>query len=617
MTEIADTVTNAAKGQKTVNSQLISVLPEHLVNQIAAGEVVERPASVVKELLENSIDANATSVVIEVRKGGSDLIKITDNGHGMNRQNAQMSIRHHATSKIASEEDLRTIVTMGFRGEALSSIASVSQLELVTKETCANEGTKVIVHGGEFTEAVPCGCPAGTQLTIKNLFYNTPARRKFLKNDNTEYQHIVSIVTEHALAHPGISFKLVHNDHVVIDVPKTTVLKNRIEALLGRQTATELVPIFYGGSDLKITGFVSTTRLTRSNRNGQHLFVNNRPVEGSALAHAVRSAYKVYLNSGQYPVFVVKITIDPRKIDINVHPRKTEVRFENQQEVYKAVLKAAMAALDRYILAPNIFVKRENEENTAKTPDTAVSRTMTVADALKFSEHFCSASQPGARQASPANDAPEYHAQSNDALFTPGGLLAPHAIRPIAQIGNKYILAEDAEGLVVIDQHAAHERVMHDKLRKALREKTVIAQRLLAPATFDLSPSDMATLEQHLDVFLSLGFEIERFGGNTCAVHAVPSGITEENISDTIIESLENLRGDGRITEVKKREESLLATVACKSAIKFGQPLGREEQYALINEWERVDEEKYACPHGRPVMLRLTYPELERKFGRK
>lgn len=614
---------NTAVSHEITNSQSITILPEHLVHQIAAGEVVERPASVVKELVENSIDANATSIIVEIRKGGSDLIKVTDNGHGMNRIDAQMSIRHHATSKITREEDLRTIVTMGFRGEALSSIAAVSQLELITKEPQSNEGAKIIVNGGGFTESLPCGCPAGTQIIIKNLFYNTPARRKFLKNENTEYQHIVGIVTEHALAHPGIGFKLVHNDRVIMDVPKTTVLNHRIEALLGKDVARELVPIFYGGNDLKITGFVGTTRLTRGNRNGQHVFVNNRPVEDNVIAHAVRSAYKVYLNSGQYPVFVVKIAIDPRKIDINVHPRKTEIRFEDKQEVYKAVMKASMAALDRSILAPDIFAKRtepaierrdevpttggkQSHDRTSdgKTaipplPDKSAYRTMTVEDALNFTEQILKTDD-------------RERSTINNSRATDGPRLTP-----LVQIGNKYILAEDEEGLVIIDQHAAHERVMHDKLRKALRERTVSSQRLLAPATFDLAPRDLAALEQHRDIFAALGFEIEQFGGNTCAVHAVPSGIAEENICETIMESLEDLRREADIAEVKKREEKLLATVACKSAIKFGRPLTGQEQEALIRQWEKVDEEKYACPHGRPVMLRLTYPELERKFGRK
>lgn len=574
----------------------IKVLEESLIHQIAAGEVVERPVSAVKELVENAIDANATSIVIEIQNGGIDLIKISDNGNGMNREDAQMCTVHHATSKIETENDLHNILTMGFRGEALSSIAAVSQMEIVTKREGDIEGTKIIVEGGEFREALPCGCPVGTQVTIKNLFYNTPARRKFLKNEQTEYQHILDVTVDFALSYPGIQFKLINDGRVVFEVPKTTELKNRLSAVLGKDIVEELIPIFYGGHELKIQGFVSTPRLTRANRKGQHLFVNNRQVEDAFLGHAIRSAYKVYLKPGMYPIFIVKIKIDPRFVDVNVHPRKTEVRFADQGFVYKALLKASMTALDRYILAPKLFLGREeHEENREENheqvlPPSEGKKEPTVGELMARS----------------LNMGFEQELQKKEEL----------KIIPIAQIGDSYILAEDEGGVVIIDQHAAHERIMYEKLRDALKEKKPASQKLIEPVTFELSLSDMEILKIHNEILHEAGFEIESFGGQTCALYAVPNGIKLEDAREIVLGVLDDLREEGYIHEVQKREEKVLEIVACRGAVKFGQTLTREEQIALIQQLKEV-EEKYACPHGRPTMVRLSYDELERKFGRK
>lgn len=582
----------------------VKVLEESLIHQIAAGEVVERPASAVKELVENAIDANATSIVIEIQNGGVNLIKISDNGTGMTREDAQMCTVHHATSKIETENDLHNILTMGFRGEALSSIAAVSQMEIVTKREGDIEGTKIIVEGGEFREALPCGCPVGTQVTIKNLFYNTPARRKFLKNEQTEYQHILDIIVDFALSYPGIQFKLINDGRVVFEVPKTTELKNRLSAVLGKDIVEELIPIFYGGHELKIQGFVSTPRLTRANRKGQHLFVNNRQVEDAFLGHAIRSAYKVYLKPGMYPVFVVKIKIDPRFIDVNVHPRKTEVRFADQGFVYKALLKASMTALDRYILAPKLFLGREeHEENREENreqvlPPSEGKKEPTVGELMAHLE--------AGREHESLDMGFEQDLQKREEL----------KIIPLAQIGDSYILAEDKEGVVIIDQHAAHERIMYGGLRDALKEKKTASQKLIEPITFELSLSDMEILKIHNEILHEAGFEIESFGGQTCALYAIPNGIKLENAHEVILGVLDDLREEGYIHEVQKREEKVLEIVACRGAVKFGQTLTREEQIALIQQLKEV-EEKYACPHGRPTMIRLSYDELERKFGRK
>lgn len=622
----------------------IKLLPENLINQIAAGEVVERPASVVKELVENSLDAGATIVTVEVKDGGDTFLRVTDNGCGMDKTDAVEAFTRHATSKILSAEDLLNIRSLGFRGEAMASIASVSYMSLQTKTTDALEGTLVMAEGGNIKKVSSIGAPDGTQIEVRQLFYNTPARKKYLKNPATEYSHILGTLTGIALAFPEVSFRFIHDDHVVFDLPATAEDLTRIQALLGRTISDELVPVFYGHSQIQLKGYIGKPGIARGNRNSQFFFVNRREVKSHVLSYAVKQAFHSLLPKERYPVFLLSFNLDPAIVDVNVHPRKQEVRFADEKEIFKVVYQSCEKALEKHVLTPkiddhtpeNYYRERPHVQLTLHDHPSQSSGTVvpakpdfaTIQEALVFTKQMGAglAEPTSPQQTSTVNS---YSGQSHFEPTSSPGTPSPEIpstfaeerlempeIIPRCQIGNSYILCEQDEALIIVDQHAAHERIRYTEIIKQFESAQKTVQPLLMPVHLELSHQEMAILQSNLELVQGMGFEIEPFGGNTFAVNAIPSYSAKEDISQLIMGLIDDLSNNAMKGDLQERKERALKYMACRSAVKFGDPLSSEEQKALLKQLQAVAQPA-TCPHGRPTMLTMDFDELEKRFGRR
>lgn len=616
----------------------IKVLPDHLINQIAAGEVVERPASVVKELLENSLDAGAKKIIVEVEAGGDGLLRITDDGCGMDKDDAVLAFARHATSKISILEDLFRINSYGFRGEAIASIASVSLMTIQTKKAGALEGTIVSAEGGQIRMVKAIGAPEGTQIEVRNLFFNTPARKKYLKNDATEYGHILSTVTSMALASPQVSFKLIHDGKTVFDLPASEDVMIRIRSLLGRDMAENLVPVFYGHSKISLTGFVGKPSIARASRLGQYLFVNGREVKSHVLSYAVKQSFYSLLPKEKYPVFILFFQIDPMYVDVNVHPRKMEVRFSDEKEIFKIVISACGKALENYVLAPKIEDQKPEEKDASQiTEQTELSAysSQRVQQSLKLEDHDYEEAYRGAKTMAAVAGAAIVNGSLNgvneDAIaFTQAvtqGLYANEQanftarenddlIQPLAQLAESYILCRQGNSLLIIDQHAAHERIRYTEIVAEFEAKQSVIQQLLTPMQFELSHQEKNILEQNLELFAGLGFSIEPFGGNTFNLTAIPSYMAKHDLLKAIhglIDDLNNMSVKG---DFQSRKEKALTYMACRSAVKFGDKLSMEEMEGLVRQLQTLAQ-PYTCPHGRPTMAKMDFEELEKRFGRR
>jgi DNA mismatch repair protein MutL len=592
----------------------IKLLPENLINQIAAGEVVERPASVIKELVENAIDAGARRITVEINEGGENFMRITDDGSGMDKEDALMAFERHATSKIATHEDLFNINSLGFRGEAIASIASVSYMTLQTKKRGALEGSVVICEGGRITKNSTIGVPEGTQIEVRQLFFNTPARRKYLKNTVTEYGHVLDTVTGIALAFPQVAFKMVHDDKPVFELPATDDRLTRIRALLGRNIADELLPVFYGHSQIGLTGYVGKPLIARGNRNGQYLFVNGREVKSHVLAYAVKQAFHSLLPKEKNPVFLLFFEINARYVDVNVHPRKQEVRFADEKEIFKIVMHSCEKALDKYVLAPavndatpeNYYTERKQQSLDLDGTGGAVaveSRVEALAQAKVAVSTY---------ENSPAYEASPTYPQESSTEVRVGA----EEIIALAQIGNSYILCEQGTRLIIVDQHAAHERIRYTEITEQYDKPEKNIQQLLMPEQFELSHKEVAVLNENMEILKGMGFEIEPFGGNTFSVHAVPSFIVKQDLRAVILGLIDDIENNASKGDFTDRKERALTYMACRSAVKFGDKLSVEEQKALLKKLQTLAK-PYTCPHGRPTMVTMTFDELLKRFGRK
>jgi len=591
----------------------ITVLSDNLVNQIAAGEVIERPASCVKELVENSLDAGANSIVVEVRDGGKSLIRVSDNGCGMDREDAEKSILRHATSKIAEESDLWKIGTFGFRGEALASIASVSHFSLKTKMSGSEKGIEIICEGGDMKTIQDCGMSDGTTIEISDLFFNTPARGNYLKQEATEVSHIIAAIQTVSLIHPDVSFTLINNGKESFKLAKVGDLSRRIADVFGQTTADAFIPLFYGGTDFKLSGFVGKPAISRSGNKHQYIFVNKRPITNHLLAYRVRDAFKSLLMERKQPVFILDIEIDPSLIDVNVHPRKLEIRFEDQRRVMSVVYESVKTALEKTNLMPKAVTEaarymsdsfpkdygkvREAPGGSGDMRDRSISDSFAGVDSSpgrNFSKDFDQSQRP----------------QGSLGLEEDRSML-----KAVTQVANSYIVAQSNEGLVLVDQHAAHERVRYFELMDQFDKKEKNIQPLLMPENLELNLEDLAILRNNLEVFAGLGFEIEE-GPNGLVLYAVPSVLSSEDISDVVGGVLNDIDTGSTPSSKQGRTESILHYMSCRSAIKFGQKLSIDEMDALIIQLEKIDR-PYTCPHGRPTMISLTFDELEKMFGRK
>lgn len=580
------------------NMSLIKILPENLINQIAAGEVIERPSSVVKELVENSLDAGAHNIVIELKNAGKSLIRITDDGCGMNRKDAGMAMQRHATSKISEEKDLWNIGTMGFRGEALASISSVSKFTLKTKSEKDLAGTEIYCEGGDIKSTGDVGVSKGTQIEVRDLFFNTPARQKYLKQDSTELKYVGYILNSIFLANPDVSFKYIHNGKEISDLPKVTDLKSRISDVFGVSTADAMFPIFYGGSDFQFDGFVGKPVISRSTSNHQYFFVNKRPIQHYILSNVIKQAFHSLLMEGKKPVFIVNINIDPSLIDVNVHPRKVEIRFEDQKSIVRTLYSSVKTALEKNDLTPKGF-----SESKRYMSDSFPQKQQS------FTDHV---------DKNVIESAMNYHksiADERDHGFLSKDEDKKKIIKSIFQIANSYIVTESEEGLILIDQHAAHERVRYEQLMDQFENQEKSIQPLLVPMEIDFTNDEVVIFEENLKIFENLGYEIEKIEGKY-VVNGVPSFLSKEDIDGTVKGVLDDIADEKNPSKFQGKSEEIIHYMACRSAIKFGQTLQEDEMRALIAQMDKL-KRPYTCPHGRPTMISLDLDELGKMFGRK
>jgi DNA mismatch repair protein MutL len=564
----------------------IRLLSEHVANQIAAGEVVERPASVVKELVENSLDAEAKRITVAVKNGGRTAIVVTDDGYGMSRDDALLALERHATSKITKAEDLHEISTLGFRGEAIPSIAAVSRFTLTTRERGTLAGTQIEIAGGKIVSVKDTGAAEGTIVEVRNLFFNLPARRKFLRSPPTETAHIEHIVTLCALAHPSVAFRLTVDDREIFNLAPAPDLLTRLRELHGKQLAEQLIPVTGSG----ISGFIGKPGVSRADRSQQHIFVNGRPVESKGINYALREGYHTALMRGQFPITFLFIEVDPSSVDVNIHPTKREVRFRDEFAVRQAVIDAVRAAPE-----PKGATAKPLPVSAAGGRDEPPSRPQSFV--------LPPTGEPAARpyqQTLPATEV-----QTDEGTW-----------RIIGVLSDLYVLVQSPEGLVLMDQHAAHERVLFEKMLKELADGNAPSQKLLLPQTLELDTRDAAFLRANLATLHKLGVGISEFGDKTFLIDAVPPYFEMSNLLQTFRDIVDELHQTGEQIHARRLGEDKIATTVCRHAVKARDPLRGEELRALLQQLHRCDL-PYTCPHGRPTMIQFSYAELEKKFGRK
>lgn len=676
-----------AKGNK------IRILDKDTINKIAAGEVIERPASVVKELIDNSIDAGATDIRIEIEKGGKRSILIRDNGCGMSRGDALLAYKKHATSKLTRIEDLNTISTMGFRGEALSSITAVAKVEILTRPPEEITGTRIVIQGGKVLETSDAGTAPGTSVHVKDLFYNTPARQKYLKSDRTELAHITDTIMQLALANPEISFTLLSEGKPVIRNAGSSDPFKSIVNLLGPDTARSMLPLEYRTEDFEILGYVSKPETTRRESDQIFLFVNTRPVTSRAINKAIREGYYTKIPKERYPVAVLSLIVDPGEVDVNVHPRKAEVRFSREKELGDAVTFAIEKVLSENVLAPEIRDKRDRTfQKTFKAsgssdilqvseaaeifgrkdvvkdigiPDTGLhERGKVVKDKsetyvypvkdterrLKRSERLLDLTAEGEAQEISGNkklgikteqererekeeerekrvtDIQENQTEKTGLENKELGDISTEKssklkksntnsfenLRVIGQVSKLYILAERGEDLVLIDQHAAHERILYEQV---LKMKKSWVQELITPVTIDLTPKEKVLMEEYIPYLEECGFGISEFGDNTYVVTFIPEVFGRLEDPEIIHDVVSDLLASGKVKKDTGISERVCKTIACRAAIKGGAACSPKQMEELIEQLKKA-ENPYSCPHGRPTVITFTKGELDRMFAR-
>ncbi len=653
----------------------IRILSDLVANQIAAGEVVERPASVVKELLENSLDAGATRIRIEVEGGGRKLIRISDNGHGMVRDDALLAFERHATSKLRTSDDLLSIATLGFRGEALPSIASVSRLTLETRDAADEAGTLLEIAGGNILRVEDAGLPIGTTITIRDLFFNTPARRKFLRTEQTELSHIAALVTHYALANPTRHFELHSATQSLLTAPSVPNAADRLFQIFGKDTANYMLPIaaeqdfaraglpepppWKREADyepptpghLRLSGFISKPELQKLNRNSIYIFVNHRLIRDKLILHALTEAYRNIIPPTSFPVVLLFLDMPPEEVDVNVHPAKTEVRFRQSAFVHDfvrdtvrtALMQARPAAsfatalqhgphgasssllLDVSPLPdgpeqpvfdptrePVTFAQSEPEPTTADIASFTLAAPIVRPSPGRFA--FPGHSIPVGYE-TPIAEASTYDQATNGTPQQADTLYALSTLKPLGQLRDSFILAVNEEGLWIIDQHVAHERILFEKVLRERKTEQVQKQRLLMPLLIELLPAQMLSFAEIADELNRNGFEVEPFGPRTLAVKAAPVGLEGRELEQMLQEVLEAPDRNQQTENAEARRRRIAASIACHAAIKINQPLDEQKIAWLLTELSKT-EHPTACPHGRPIALRYSHKDIQRAFQR-
>lgn len=640
-----------------MNEQKVQLLDQNTANQIAAGEVVEKPASVVKELVENSLDAGADNIEVTIFGGGTEYIRVVDNGSGMSEENAKLAVLRHATSKIRAAEDLLHLNTLGFRGEALPSIASVSNFQLLTRPVTEEFATSIKIEGGDQAECIATGGHTGTTIIVENLFFNVPARRKFLRTVQTESRYISELITKLALSRPDVRFKLISNDKEVLSTPGNGDLVETIKALYGKNVSEELLTVDFADSEVKVRGFIGKPTLLKGTRQWQTLLVNGRIITNRMIAKAIDHAYQSQIPKSGFPFAVLNINVDTESIDVNVHPQKSEIKFSDDSTVYKVMYKALTDALTRPMSAKpqDLTLLDDSELQVFKPAETAAEATEIPAVLPESSENKpveaktqvlpALGSNTGAVKTDPA---PEYKAQQQSVWKEPEYTYRPpktepvytisetrdvfdkqdniasniidftdtdsgvDTIWPLGQVDRTFIVAQSEDSLFLIDQHAAHERILYDKLVAAHND--IPAQQMLIPLYIDVTSQDVNLIEEHREEFLRLGVDIEAAGEAMLRVSSLPADIKADDAEDFVREITQML-AELRTIDPSDLRQNVLHMTACKAAIKAGEVLNMRQMRQLIIDLCNT-EHPFTCPHGRPCMVEINSAELYKMFKR-
>lgn len=628
---------------------VIKRLPEIVANQISAGEVIERPASIVKELVENSIDAGSKEITIEVENGGRDSIRVKDDGKGIAEDDLELAFDRYATSKIENVNDLYSIRTLGFRGEALASIASISKVEIFSRSSDSLKGSKMLLEGGEIIKKAPAGVPVGTDITIRDIFYNTPARYKYLKTIETEFGHISNIVSREAMAYPEIKFTLIHNKREVLKTPGTGNLLDAIYSIYGEELVNNLIELEYEESYVKLSGFITRPNYTRSSRNHQIFFVNKRTVYNRSLRRGVEKGYQGLIPPGRYPVVFLNLKLNQVLVDVNVHPSKREVKFSREEIIEKIIEKGVRTNLSRINTAPQLKVRKQKGDSfqeikfdfdNYKPLDTNGRRSNTeLSDDNKYfadKPYFPENKQAGGKVAEEnikkdirnnfyREKQPEYFIYNPEVKSIPEERVKtnyetdkpplPGINRIFGQILNTYILAEGTDGLYIIDQHNAHERVLYEKKYAEYRQQEILTQGLLVPVNIEVTLAEKEIIEKHFDLLNKLGIKIESFGSNSYIVTELP--LLLKNLPGQVIvrEIIDRLLENDRKLQPADLIDDLITLMSCKAAIKAGKYLDMREMIELVAELFNTENPE-RCPHGRPIIIHISNEDIARSMVR-
>ena len=603
----------------------IKVLDDLTIQKIAAGEVVERPASIVKELIENSLDANAKNITIEIKNGGKSYIRITDDGDGIDENDLKLAFKRHSTSKLSSVEDLYEIKSLGFRGEALSSISNVSKVEVMTKTESSLGGIQAMIEEGEILSTNIIGSPKGTTMIVRDLFYNLPVRKKFLKSDLVESNQISDIVYKIALGNANTSIKFIRDSKVVLSTSRNNDLNSHIYSVLGKEFAKNLKEIDDGDEEIQIKGYISNNQLYRSNRSHQYIYINGRFINNLSISNLIESHYKTLLPLNRFPVFILFIEIDPGSIDVNIHPTKQEVKFANQDKIMELINKIIKGVISSSISIPKVnFKNNESKSEDDKLPLLFdLNKTNKLEEDLVIKD-FTTKKQPSFNHTNNIyinekttdkdykSVKEKLYIKEEEDKSIKNVLLD---LEPIGIVFNTYILAEDKlnEKIYFIDQHAAHERVMYEKYLNEYKKEEIVVQQLLIPEIIELTNGEMTNFTENISLFHNLGFEVEEFGGNSVAIRGVPMLFGIPNIKELFYDLLDNLE-----SQIKSSYELKLGKImklACVNAIKAGDKINNIEILSLFDQL-KLCENPHTCPHGRPTVLEMTKRDIEKEFLR-
>ncbi|SHE62454.1 DNA mismatch repair protein MutL [Thermoanaerobacter uzonensis DSM 18761] len=609
----------------------IHLLDENTINKISAGEVVERPASIVKELIENSIDAGSKNITVEILEGGIPYIKVSDDGCGMNEIDAILAFERHATSKIKSDNDLYSIGTLGFRGEALASIAAVSHVTLQTKEEGALFGTKVVVEGGKVIEKTTCGCAKGSSIEVRDVFFNTPARRKFLKRPSTEAMYITDVVTKLCLSHPEVSFKYVKDKKLQFITSGNGNIEDVILRLFGNEVYSSLMSASFESEDLKLKILAGKNSLNYSNRNMQFFYVNGRYVKNKTLTAAIDEAFKTYIPVNRYPAVFLYMEIDPRQIDVNIHPSKLEIKFSDERRIFEAVYKTIKDSLHKYNLIPEVKIEEKKNIFEIETPTILAEQTklyLTSSDKeleegkKKLDNEFKGKNvflkdnvlKENSKNNSLDNHLAIYEEYEHEKEEVNKNDLAKKIsdIRIVGTLFSTYIIVEKEDVFYIIDQHAAHERILYEKF--TFQYEKIQTRQVTFPIVVELQPGDLELVNQEKELLNKLGYAFEEFGNNSIILREVPVILGHPEARQLFIDIVEKLKDKELINKISLKEENIIM-MACKAAVKAMDNLSEKEIHKLFDEL-KITENPYTCPHGRPVIIAITKTQLEKMFKR-